>query len=122
MKINKVNPLNHQTTEVMNNKASIIEKTEKSKLAVYFCTNVETVTATTKNEQPAVFKKLNAAIKYVKEQSKGMRKADPRDNTTDGTSRVCWWEIYEGGIVLNPGTDHETLNQPIYTSPVYYNE
>lgn len=90
---------------------------------VYFCTGVETIPAVIMpGFKPAIFETLAEAKNYIIDQSEGKQLVDPRDNCIEGTSRECWWEIYDGEMVENPGTDDEVFNNPIFISPTYYNE
>lgn len=90
---------------------------------VYFCTGVECIPAVIMpGFKPATFNTLEDAKDFVNEQSKGKKMVEPRDNCIEGTSRECWWEIYDGDVIENPDTDDEVFHDPIYTSPTYYNE
>lgn len=90
---------------------------------VYFCTGVEyhpdLIPPTYK---PAEFDTLDDAIAYVNERVKGKRTIDERDNCIEGTSRMCWFEIYDGGLIVNPGTDEEDFRDPEYSSDYYYTD
>lgn len=88
---------------------------------VYFCNGVESTPAVIMpGFKPAIFDNEADAKNYVIKQSEGRHAVDPRDNCIEGTSRECWWEIYDGDMIENPGSDEEVLHDPIYTSPTYY--
>lgn len=89
---------------------------------VYFCTGVESIPAVIMpGFKPAIFENKAEAKNYVSEQSEGRQEVDPRDTCIEGTSRECWWEIYDGEMIENPGTDDEVPHALIYVSPTYYN-
>ena len=89
---------------------------------VYFCTGVESTPAVIMPGcKPASFETMEEAMNYVNEETGTCEAVDPRDNCIEGTSRECWWEIYDGPMVVNQGEDDEEFFEPVYRSSIYYN-
>lgn len=89
---------------------------------VYFNTGIYGFNETVRpGNKLAEFETLEEAQSFVAMRAEGKEKVHPSDNCTEGTSRECWWEIYDGPMVENPGTEDEVWKDPIYTSPTYYN-
>lgn len=88
-----------------------------TKYNVYYCTPVETIREqVAPNFDDASFDTPSEAISYIIKQVQGRTPFDPRDNTNSNNHH--WYEVYKGAPINEDGN----LQDPIFTSRIYYND